>query len=90
LSFGIGAPAGSRGLYVGEVCVSLDEALANSRRFESGFERELVLYLIHGIMHLFGYDDRKAGERARMVKRQEEILERLCGDLDLSRVLTRR
>src|SRR3990167_1248426 len=40
-----------------EVIISLDKARENSKAFGLNFEREVVLYLIHGILHLSGYDD---------------------------------
>lgn len=44
----------------GEICVSADAALRQARRRNgpaSGFSEELTLYLVHGWLHLAGYDD---------------------------------
>jgi probable rRNA maturation factor len=41
----------------GEVIVSADTAAAVSTRFGWKFEDELLLYVIHGTLHLVGYDD---------------------------------
>jgi metalloprotein, YbeY/UPF0054 family len=38
-----------------EILISSDMALRNSRIFNTPLEKELVLYVIHGILHLFGY-----------------------------------
>lgn len=75
---------------LGEVIISSDTALRNSRIFNTSFEEEIVLYIIHGILHLFGYDDETAGAKNRMSKKENGIRERLCGKENLSKVLTRR
>ena len=74
----------------GQILISSDMALRNSCTFNTSFESELVLYLIHGILHLFGYDDRRPKEKLRMFKKQDSVLERLCAKIELSKVLTRR
>lgn len=75
--------------FLGEVYISLDAARENARAFRSRFERELVLYIVHGVLHLAGYDDTRPGDRARMRKKEEEILARLCKGRDLSIVSMR-
>ncbi|OGW78070.1 MAG: rRNA maturation RNase YbeY [Omnitrophica bacterium RIFCSPLOWO2_01_FULL_45_24] len=75
---------------LGEVIISSDTALRNSRIFNTSFEEEIVLYIIHGILHLFGYDDETAGTKNRMSKKENDIRKRLCGKENLSKVLTRR
>ena len=74
----------------GQILISSDMALRNSRAFNTPLEKELVLYVIHGILHLFGYDDEKPKARSRMLKVQDSILEMLCAKVSLSKVLTRR
>ena len=71
---------------LGEILISSDTALKNSRRFGTSFEEEIVLYVIHGILHLHGYDDETAQEKKRMSKKEEFILKRLC-QKKLSKVL---
>lgn len=75
---------------LGEVIISSDTALRNSRIFSTSFEEEIVLYIIHGILHLFGYDDETAGAKNRMSKKENGIRERICGKENLSKVLMRR
>ncbi len=73
----------------GQILISSDMALKNSRVFGTLFEKELVLYVIHGILHLLGYLDDKPRARSRMLRRQDSILEMLCAKVSLSKVLTR-
>ncbi|MFH1768153.1 MAG: rRNA maturation RNase YbeY [Candidatus Omnitrophota bacterium] len=60
--------------FLGEIIISIEETLKNSRVYETSFNREFKLYLIHGILHLLGYSDRKNKGRALMEKKQEEII----------------
>lgn len=73
----------------GQVIISSDMALRNSRTFKTSFEEELVLYVIHGILHLFGYDDENRIDKLKMFKKQSSIMETLCAKIDLSKVLMR-
>ena len=61
---------------LGEVVVSADTAAREARARRLPFERELLLYVAHGALHLLGYDDHEPRERARMHRRQETLLER--------------
>ncbi len=87
LSFKIDRDEFGVGSSLGEVFISLDTAFRNAGIFKTTFEEETVLYVIHGILHLFGYDDGKPKDRRRMSKKEEEILEYLCKREDLSKVL---
>ena len=40
-----------------------------------GPQRELLLYVLHGLLHMVGYDDSSARAAARMSARQEELLD---------------
>jgi len=61
--------------YLGEVIVSVEEAVRVARRLGCKWQDELKLYLIHGILHLVGYNDRTRLGKARMDKEQMRILE---------------
>lgn len=50
----------------GEICVSADTASAYARRHGRDFSAELTLYVIHGWLHLAGYDDLKPAKKRRM------------------------
>lgn len=62
----------------GQILISSDTALRNSGIFNTPFEKEIVLYVIHGILHLFGYDDETAAQKKRMSRKENLILKRLC------------
>ena len=50
----------------GEICVSVDTAATYAARFGHDFARELLLYVIHGWLHLVGYDDLAPAKKRRM------------------------
>lgn len=59
---------------VGEVIVSLDRARDVSRRRGVGLDYELSLYLIHGTLHLLGFDDLEVDDRLRMREAEQRAL----------------
>ncbi len=58
----------------GEVVVSVDTARREAEVRKVTFKSEVLLYCIHGTLHLLGYDDHDPKERTRMHQRQTEIL----------------
>lgn len=50
----------------GEICVSADTAKGFARQHGLDFSQELTLYVIHGWLHLAGYDDLKPTKKRRM------------------------
>lgn len=59
---------------LGDVVVSADQAYAQGNELNTGLNREFGLYIIHGILHLLGYDDLDEQSRIVMTNRQEELL----------------
>jgi probable rRNA maturation factor len=60
----------------GEVVVSADTARRSAPRYGGTAEEELLLYVVHGTLHLVGYDDATTHERVTMRKREREYLKR--------------
>lgn len=60
----------------GEIIVCSDVAKQRGRTIKAAV-RELSLYVVHGILHLAGYDDHDPAEFARMHAREDEILSQL-------------
>lgn len=61
----------------GEVIISADTAATRAPEYGLNLGEELALYVIHGILHLVGYDDTTPGARKRMLARQRRYLRRL-------------
>lgn len=58
----------------GEILISADTTERQGVEHRHPFDHELALYLIHGLLHLAGWDDHEAAEAREMAKRQEAIL----------------
>jgi probable rRNA maturation factor len=61
----------------GEIIVSAETARAQAAKFGWGAEDELLLYAIHGALHLVGYDDLDPDEAARMRAAEVRYLRRV-------------
>lgn len=59
---------------LGDIVVSLDTAAAQAQSVSRTLREEVVFLLIHGTLHLLGYDHDTAPKEAVMWKRQDEIL----------------
>jgi probable rRNA maturation factor len=59
---------------LGDVVVSAERALDYAAEHGLQINDELSLYLIHGILHLLGYDDVNTTHKAKMRKREKELL----------------
>ncbi len=64
----------------GEIIISLDQTKINSKYFSNSFNQELLLYVIHGILHIYGYNDIRASDRLKMEKKQKEIFDKFVND----------
>ena len=60
----------------GEILISAETAAAQARRYRHPLEEEIVTLIIHGILHLAGYDDTDEGGRRAMFRKTEQILRR--------------
>jgi probable rRNA maturation factor len=58
----------------GEIFVSTQTAKRQARQFGTSFEHELRLYLVHGLLHLAGFDDKTSVGAAEMKRLQERIV----------------
>ncbi len=72
LGEGKNGPVGKK--LLGDVVISVDRAIAQARSWGTTLNHEVLLYLIHGILHLSGLDDRTSARREEMWKRQQAVL----------------
>jgi probable rRNA maturation factor len=70
-------PRGKGSRIDGEIVISAEMAVQSAARFGWGAPEELTLYLVHGLLHLCGYDDLTDAERRVMRNREREILSSL-------------
>ncbi len=60
---------------LGDVVISVDTAMAEATQLRELVEETVLRLLIHGILHLLGYDhERSPGEAARMTREQNRLL----------------
>lgn len=69
-------------LVLGDMALSLERALEQSKEYEHSFIREVCYLIVHSILHLLGYDHMEEEEKSVMRKREEEIL----SSFDINRV----
>ncbi|HEX6629620.1 MAG TPA: rRNA maturation RNase YbeY [Gemmatimonadaceae bacterium] len=81
ISFGF-AQGASNGPVVGDVYVCPDVARENARLHGAGVREEVARLVVHGTLHVLGYDHPEGGERTAsdMWRRQERLLRRLFTD----------
>ncbi|MDP7530607.1 MAG: rRNA maturation RNase YbeY [Candidatus Scalindua sp.] len=61
----------------GEVIVSVETAVDTAGKRNISVEGEIVLYILHGILHLLGYDDGNEGDARVMHEEESKILKTL-------------
>lgn len=64
-------------LVLGDIVLSLEKALQQSKEFNHSFEREACYLTVHSILHLLGYDHMEDVEKEIMRNREEYILNKL-------------
>ena len=62
--------------FEGEIYISHDRVKDNAKKFNQSFEDELKRILIHGSLHLCGYDDKTPQEKLEMTSLEENYLEK--------------
>ena len=60
------------GVYLGDVVISIDRAREQAPRFNNDLEGELARLIVHGILHLLGYDHHTPSDGKKM-KVQERL-----------------
>ncbi len=64
-------------LVLGDIVLSLERALEQSREYNHSFERESCYLVVHSVLHLLGYDHMEEDDKKIMRKREEDILGKL-------------
>ncbi len=58
----------------GEIYISIPRVRENARKYKEPFEKELRRVMVHGLLHLLGYNDKKAFEKSQMRGKEEACL----------------
>jgi probable rRNA maturation factor len=75
ISFGF-SESGRRGPVIGDIYIAPDVARANARRYDAGIREEVARLVVHGVLHVLGYDHDEGDARlaSPMWRRQERLL----------------
>ena len=64
----------------GEMFICVPEAVRQAAEFGTTWEAELLRYVIHGILHLRGYDDLEPAKRRVMKREENRLVRKLVGN----------
>ncbi|MDB6031182.1 MAG: putative metal-dependent hydrolase [Verrucomicrobiales bacterium] len=70
----------------GEVFISVSDAVTQARQFRTTWQLELTRYLIHGLLHLQGYDDLKPNLRQVMKREEQRLLKLTSREFELTQL----
>ncbi|MEX1308626.1 MAG: rRNA maturation RNase YbeY [Eubacteriales bacterium] len=68
--------------FFGDLALSLAVARKQAKRYDQSLSREIAFLVIHGCLHLLGYDHETKADEMKMRSAQREILEMLKEKLD--------
>jgi len=57
-----------------EIIICPQVALSNAKAHKTSTEKEIILYVIHGLLHLAGYDDHKSKDILQMRRLENKLL----------------
>jgi probable rRNA maturation factor len=66
-----------RPAYLGDVVISYERAAEQGPEYGHTTEQEVATLMVHGLLHLLGYDDIEDEAQERMHRRQDELMRRL-------------
>ncbi len=58
----------------GDILISVDTATVNAREHGLSTSEELCFLVLHGLLHILGWDDRDDADRRAMLERQQSLL----------------
>jgi len=70
----------------GELFVCVDDAVLQATQFKTDWQSEIIRYIIHGILHLLGYDDRRIAVRRKMKREENRLLRGLAKKFSLAQI----
>lgn len=65
---------GEHNIIAGDIYISIDTVKINAKNYKVSYRLELVRVIIHGVLHLCGYDDKTAMEKDVMRRRENSWL----------------
>jgi len=72
-----GSRSGMYEYYLGDILICPEVASDNSKIYSNPLSEEIKLYVVHGMLHLLGYDDGTKESRGKMRRKEMEVLKKL-------------
>ena len=66
-----------RNIINGDILISYDRVKENALELALPFDIELARVMIHGVLHLIGFDDKQPNNKVKMTKKEDYYLEQL-------------
>jgi probable rRNA maturation factor len=66
----------SKKVFCADIMISTDAALKQARSFKTTPDYELSLYVVHGLLHILGYDDQTRAQIKLMRKKESQYVDR--------------
>ena len=64
----------------GDLYISIDTIKSNAEFYDTNFKNELLRVIVHGVLHLLGYNDCEESEKIVMREREDFYLNRILND----------
>ena len=64
----------------GDLYISIDTIKSNAEFYDTNFKNELLRVIVHGVLHLLGYNDCEESEKSVMREREDFYLNRILND----------
>ena len=62
------------GIISGDLYISVEQVMENAQQYQEPFLQELKRVMVHGVLHLLGYNDQTPEEQKEMRKKEEAYL----------------
>jgi rRNA maturation RNase YbeY len=74
------------GPVLGEIFICIEDAIKQAKEFRTTWQSEVVRYVVHGVLHLLGYDDLKPDLRRVMKREENRLVNSLSREFDLGKL----
>lgn len=71
----------------GDIYISVYDVVVNSKRFKCSAQKEMLRVIIHGILHLIGFDDIKSNDRKKMKLLENSLVKRYSPILNENEII---
>jgi probable rRNA maturation factor len=61
----------------GDIYISVERTKENAEKFQQAFDKELARVMVHGILHLLGYNDKTPKDRELMTRKEDYYLDKI-------------